>query len=55
MSTQTEPQPGPIKRLSVPLPPDLYEIVRTLAFEQRTTKQDIVVSAVRKVYGEQLK
>jgi hypothetical protein len=53
MDTETEPQAPPPVRFSIGLPADLYEILRTLAYEQRCTKKDLIVAAIRKVYGEQ--
>jgi predicted transcriptional regulator len=44
--------PKPPTHLSIKLPADVAEILHRLAYETGRSKRDLVIDAVRRVYGE---
>lgn len=57
MPATPEPQqpatpPAP-RNLSVVLPEDVAELLHTASFRTRRSKQDLVIDALRRVYGDQ--
>lgn len=52
MKPETIPRKPPSNQLSFKVPDDIAQLLARLKYETGMDKQDIVLDAIRKVYGE---